>query len=552
VDRGHRLKTKSDSEILLHLYEEEGVHCLRHLRGEFAFILSDERNGLLFAARDRFGIKPLYYARVGDTLYLASEVKALFAAGVPPRWDHEAMFQELHGILDQDRSLFGGIFQIPPGHYMLASRYHTQILRYWDLNFPSSDAAQTPPRSEGEYIEVLRDRLREAIRLRLRADVPVGCYLSGGIDSCAILGIASDLRTDPIEAFTIAFDTGPYDEGPIAAEMAGHAGARFHNFPMPHALLAEHWADAIAHCEMLQANANLVGKYLLSRSVRDHGLKVVLTGEGADEVLGGYPPFVRDMLRHDTTGDVETIRRKLAAHRDANKHFGLFGAGTTLEGLPVDNVKSTLGFVPELFEQWAQRGLRMQSIVSAGFKHEFAGRDPYRVLLNKLDVNGQMRGRSALHQAMYLWAKTFFPNKLLNFLADRMEMAHSIEGRTPFLDHHLVEATVTIPPTLKVRDGTDKYVLREAARPHITDTVYRRPKHSFMAPLDLKACGLDELVQDSLRGSSFAGMPFFDQAAVVRLLDDVSASSDQNYRDRLGSFLLLVTSASILHQRYRL
>src|SRR2546425_4426471 len=145
TDRGHRLRTRSDSEILLHLYEEEGTHCLRHLRGEFAFVLWDERNGLLFAARDRFGIKPLYYGRFDDTLYVASEAKALFAAGVPARWDHESLFQDLHGILDGDRALFEGLYQGPPGHYPLASGNNVKLAPDWDLNFPTL-AEHTPAR----------------------------------------------------------------------------------------------------------------------------------------------------------------------------------------------------------------------------------------------------------------------------------------------------------------------------------------------------------------------------------------------------------------------
>src|SRR5262249_4352250 len=163
-----------------------------------------------------------------------SEAKALFAAGGPARWGHESLYQGLHAILDQDRSLFEGIFQIPPAHYLVASRPHTQIRRYWGLNYPT--LAQPPPRdseaaprerTEAAHIERMRDERREAIRLRLRADVPVGCYVSGGLDSCAILGLAADLRDDPIEVFTIAFEEGPFDEGPIAEEMAAHAGAHF-------------------------------------------------------------------------------------------------------------------------------------------------------------------------------------------------------------------------------------------------------------------------------------------------------------------------------------
>ena len=548
--RGHRLRTRSDSEIALHLYEELGVHCLQHLRGEFAFVLWDERNGLVFAARDRFGIKPLYYARWRDALYLASEAKALFAAGVPARWDHESLYQDLHAILDGDRSLFEGVYQVPPAHYLVASRHHTQIVRYWDLNYPTLDAPP-PVRTAAEHVERMRDELREAIRLRLRADVPVGCYVSGGLDSCAILGIAADLRDDPVEAFTIAFEEGPFDEGPIAAEMAAHAGAHFHRFHMPEETLAQHYADAIAHCEMIHFNANCVAKYLLSEKVLDAGFKVVLTGEGSDEILAGYPPFRRDLLLDDAAADADTTRQRVAALDEANKLYGTFGSGVVGPTLPLDAVERTLGFVPTTLQQFAERGARVQMLLSPDFKAEFAGRDPFRVILNRLDVGGQMRGRAALYQSMYLWAKTIFPNKLLNFLGDRMEMAHSIEGRTPFLDHHLVEAVVAMPITMKIHGTTEKYVLREAARPFVTDTVYRRQKHPFMAPIVFKG-GLFELVQDTLRGQALARVPFFDRRAVLALLDSVPTIQDQATRDRLFPLLLFVTSTCVLHERYRL
>src|SRR5262249_10180262 len=236
----------------------------------------------------------------------------------------EGLYQDLNAILDGDRSLFEGIYQIPPAHYLIASRNHTQIVRYWDLNYPTLDAP-APVHTEADYVERMRDQLREAIRLRLRADVPVGCYVSGGLDSCAILGIAADLRDDPVEAFTIAFEEGPFDEGPIAEEMAAHVGARFHRFRMPEEMLAQHYADAIAHCEMIHFNSNCVAKYLLSEKVRDAGFKVVLTGEGSDEILAGYPPFRRDLLLSDTAMDPDTMRRRGAAPAGANKGYGAVG-----------------------------------------------------------------------------------------------------------------------------------------------------------------------------------------------------------------------------------
>lgn len=284
---GHRLRTRSDSEIALHLYQDLGPQCLHHLRGEFAFIIWDESHRTLFAARDRFGIKPLFYAFHDDTLYLASEVKALFAAGVPARWDAESVAQSVELGNHQLRTLFDGVFQVPPGHYLLATDKHFQLIPYWDFNYPQV-AEDTPRRSDSEYVAEFRHVFEEAVRLRLRADVPVGCYLSGGLDSCAVLGLAAKYRSNPIRAFTLAFERGAYDEEPQAREMAAQAGAEFTPIPIRQDDLADHFADSVIQSETLCLNAHGVAKYLLSRAVRDAGLKVVMTGEGADEILGGY------------------------------------------------------------------------------------------------------------------------------------------------------------------------------------------------------------------------------------------------------------------------
>src|SRR6266436_485506 len=214
---GHKLRTRSDSEIALHLYEDLGAHCLHRLRGEFAIVLWDSINRTIFAARDRFGIKPLFYAFHEGALYFASEVKALFAAGIPARWNGESVYHSLEFGGDQTRTLFEGIFQIPPGHYMVATDKGMQLSRYWDFDYPKAvDAA--PSRTDAEYAEEFRYALEEAVRIRLRADVPVGCYLSGGIDSCAIVGLAARHHPEPIRAFTLRFDRPEYDEGEVARD----------------------------------------------------------------------------------------------------------------------------------------------------------------------------------------------------------------------------------------------------------------------------------------------------------------------------------------------
>src|SRR2546428_1105473 len=273
---GHRLRTRSDSEIALHLYEDFGAHCLQRLRGESAVVLWGGKNRTLFAARDRFGIKPLFYAFHGGTLYLASEVKALFAAGVPARWDTESVYHSGGIGGHQMRTLFEGIYQVPPGHYMIATDKHVQLSQYWDFNYPRANDVR-PHRSYAEYAEEFRRTFEEAVRLRLRADVPVGCYLSGGIDSCAVLGLAARHHQGPVRAFTLTFDRPEYDEGEIAKEMTAKAEAEFFPIPIRQDDLAVVLTDAILQSERLCGNAHGVAKYLLSPSVGEAGFKVVLS-----------------------------------------------------------------------------------------------------------------------------------------------------------------------------------------------------------------------------------------------------------------------------------
>jgi asparagine synthase (glutamine-hydrolysing) len=552
IERGHSMRTHSDSEIALHLYEELGVNCLRRLRGEFALALWDEGNQVLFAARDRFGVKPLYWARVGEMLYLASEAKALFAAGVPARWDHESFFQIMHVYFDQDRSLFEGVYQVPPGCFLLATRQHVQIVRYWDFNYPKADEIDASI-SDEDYIARMRAELDESIRIRLRADVPVGCYLSGGIDSCSILGMASKHHPDPIEAFTLCFDTEPYNEEAVAQEMARHAGANFHPLPVSQSILADNFADAVWHSETLTANAHGVAKFLLSQRVRDYGYKVVLTGEGSDEILGGYAHFRRDMLLYNSTGqDPDTVDQLLAKLSEDNEVSRgiLLPSGSVM---PMDNVRNRLGYVPSWLETRSSNGMRYRRLFRAEFLNEFQTRDPFEVFLDRFDIDGQLTGRDPVNQSLYLWTKSMLPNYLLNMLGDRMEMAHSVEGRVPFLDHHVVELVKSLPVSLKIRAMTEKYILREAARPVLTDTVYRRQKHPFLAPPSgLDASGrLNQLTNDVLRSSVLDDLPFFDPPSVRFLLDKMP-TLEESKRGGASYILTMILSACILHERYRL
>jgi len=551
--RGHRLSTKSDSEIALHLYEDFGVHCLEHLRGEFALLLWDENRRRLFAARDRFGIKPLFYARHNDTLYLASEIKALFAAGVPARWDEESVYHNLSFGAPQLRTLYEGVFQIPPGHFMLVTDQHMQLNRYWDFNYPAKDS-MTAARSDADYAAELRETLEEAVRLRLRADVPVGIYLSGGLDSCAMLGLTARNRPDPVKAFTLSFgESALYDESAIAHEMAQKAGAELHVIPITQKDLADAFADAIEQAEGPTPNGHGVAKYLLSKAVRDAGYKVVITGEGSDEIFGGYAHFRRDVLLYNRDGQdpklVEQLLKQLDEQNPVNRGL-LLPAGVSGN---LDSVKRVLGYVPSWMEAFSATSKKLQPFLAQWFKQKYTHRDGEYNILDDTDVLQQLRNRDPLHQSLYLWSKCGLSGYILTMLGDRMEMGHSIEGRVPFLDHKVVEVITRHPVNQKIRGMTEKYVLREAVKDVITDTVYKRQKHPFLSPpATLNTNGeLHTFMQDTLRGEAMRDLPFFDQRSVVAFLDRLP-DLDTETRTASDPLLTYMTSLCVLQERFGL
>lgn len=527
--RGHRLRTRSDSEIVLHLYEETGPECLRHLRGEFAFVLWDDANQLLFAARDRFGIKPLFYTLKDGNLYLASEVKALFKAGAPARWDPESFFQQLFIYQNQDRTLFDGVYQVPPGHYLIATRHHLQIVRYWDLDYPKNESSSAEAR-EADYVARLRFEVDEAIRLRLRADVPVGCFLSGGLDSSSVLGIAARHHGGPIRAFTVAFDHADYDEKAIAGEMAAHAGAEFHPITVTHADIADHVAGAVIHAETLGVNWHAVARYLLCREVNRAGYKVVLSGEGADEIFAGYMQARQDLLL--TEG---------ATHQ------------SNPDDLPgsLRYLHNALGFIPSWLKKLAISRSVFNVLLAPDYAAEYAGRDQFRIFLSQFNLSDQLAGRDQVIQSLYLWSRSILPNYTL--YAERLEMAHAVEVRIPFLDHKVFELVRQMPVSLLIREAREKYVLREAARPFLPETVYNRPKHPFLAPPSTvnDSNRLHTMVQDTLRGSQLAAVPFFDRSSVIGLLDALPAMSASK-RIALDSVLLMILCSCVLQTEYGL
>ncbi|KAI8089925.1 putative asparagine synthase [Halteromyces radiatus] len=493
-EQGHHFKTKCDSELALHFYQDYDTDFLEHLRGEFAVAIWDERNSRLLLARDRFGIKPVYYTIINNTLMAASEIKAFLAFGWKPEWDVDSIVND--GPSADGRTCFKGVYKLPAGHYLTATSSGSIYCRqYWDAEYPDKNVEDT--RTVEEMVQGVRERLIEAVRLRMRADVPLGIYLSGGIDSSAIAGVVTDLlrKDNPdakVDTFAISFTDGKnFDEGDIAERTAAFCGANFHKLPVSQQDLIDNYADAVWHTEQPLPNLNASGKFLLSKYCRDAGIKVVMTGEGSDEHFIGYEFFYTDYLREADKSSpggfgtpTEERRLKLFKERTENPtmmHFKLNPMADSPTAHRWNNIVmqdyfGSLISLPK--DAFTDKVIKRHGPPGYG--------TTYLEFLSPISRAKARKTWHPVHASLYLESRTFLPNILLNFLGDRTEMAHSIEARTPFLDHHLCEYVNSLPPSVKLRgDGeklNEKWILKEAMKPYITEEVYNRTKHPYVAP----------------------------------------------------------------------
>jgi asparagine synthase (glutamine-hydrolysing) len=546
---GHVFSTHSDSEILIHLYEEYGASCLRFLRGDFAFVLWDGRNNQLFAAKDRVGSKPLFYATDSKGVYLASEIKALLAAGIEPEWDAQSFFHSVDLGQSVSQTLFKNVRELPAGHYMLANGKNTELIKYWDFNFARFDGNSTKI-DEQELIEQFRTCLDESIAIRLKAEVPVGFYLSGGLDSSAILGLAASRMTAPITAFCATFEEAAYCEAKWARTMADAVGAKLIEIPITQADLAQHFDDAVWHAENVFSNGHVVANLLLSSAVRRAGIVVALSGAGGDEILGGYDHFRRDAVATTEIGDMNL---SFARGQDALEEERFSGVIRSLAHLGSDPYRRNLGFTPTWIEGTREFANEVRSLFSQDFLNEHSCEDGGTLLLNSLDVEGQLVGRPPLSQSMYLLAKTMLPAYNLATMGDRVEVANGIEVRLPFLDHNFIELLSRIHPSMKIRNGREKHILREALREEVPEIILSRGKQPFLSPpstLAKNGVFLDYLL-DTLSGSTMRDLPFFDKNRIAGLVDEVR-HADTKEKLMMDQVITLVASACRLHERFHM
>jgi asparagine synthase (glutamine-hydrolysing) len=511
IAKGHQFATRSDTETIVHAYEEYGVQCMRDFRGMFAFAIWDRRRKQLFLVRDRLGIKPVYYYQGKDFFVFASEIKSLLQhPGVPREVDRQALDQYLSlRYVPGPRTMFKNIFKLQPGHWMTVGEGGIHIEKYWDLRYPTGQARQ----DDRAYVEEFSRLFEESVRLRLVAEVPLGVFLSGGLDSSAVLATMSKITGgERVKTFSVGYEaSGPAqaaieaaNEFSFAQEAASHFGSDHHEFRMT----AQDFRDAIplmvSHLDEPMADPTCIPLYFISKLARNY-ITVVLSGEGADETMAGY-----------------TLYRKILALEKVRQSAGpLASAFPQLARLPLGNrMRGYLrraGTRIEDHYRGVVKGIALETRLA------LTGGDRVQDTASQLDTLfgeyfKEAAGTSSLNRMLYADTKVWLPEDLL-LKADKMTMATAVELRVPFLDHKLVEFLAGVPDDLKVRGNQGKWILRQAMGSVLPPSILYRTKKGFPIPADSWfRFELRDFVRDTLLARNSSCRQFFDAQAIDEIV----------------------------------
>ena len=475
VSRGHRFSTRSDAETIVHLYEECGEECFARLRGMFAIALWDSRNRKLLLARDRVGKKPLFYAADAKRILFGSELKALLAGDSLPRdMDIFALSDYFSfGYIPAPKTIYRAVQKLLPGHYLVASADGVRVKPYWDLSF-----GHLENRSEEEWCELLRHQLCEATRIRLMSEVPLGAFLSGGIDSSSVVATMAGITKRPVVTCSIGFEEEPYNEAGYARSVAKQFGTDHHEHVVrPNAL--EVLNKLVWHYDEPFADSSAIPTYYVSQMARRH-VTVALGGDGGDENFAGYPRYSSDLWENQ-------VRKFIPA-----------GVRRNVLG-PLGRIYPPLGWAPRFlrakvtFQNLARsplegyfnsislfRASEKSGLFTPDFRAALRDYDPIEVLRQYYDRAGT---DDLLSRIQYVDIKTYLADDILAKV-DRASMAVSLEVRAPLLDHKLMETVATIPPSLKLGGREGKYIFKKAMAPTLTPEILDRRKQGFSIPLD--------------------------------------------------------------------
>lgn len=549
IQRGHRFYTQSDTEVIIHLYEEHGVDLFSHLNGQFAIALWDRRKRRLVLGRDRIGIRPLFYHLSGGRLHFASEVKALLSdTRVPRRLDGRTLSDVLTCWTPVDpRTAFEDVHQLPPGHVAIFDATGLHMRRYWQLIFDEAGPAE---RSCDAWAEEMQSLILDAARIRLRADVPVGAYLSGGIDSTYLSTLVKSNFNNRLNTFSVQFTDPRYDEAryqqsAIAAIRTDHRAVTCSEADIGHLFPRVVW-----HAEVPLIRTAPAPLMMLSGLVRRSDFKVVLTGEGADEIFGGYNIFKEAKIRRFWARHPESRYRPLLLKALYPYVFDGGRPNPFLIGFFKKNLTETDSPVYSHLVRWGNtgqlKGFLKPDVLPAGsdlaqFTQRICDRLP--------DAFARW---SPLAKAQYLESTLFLSNYLLSSQGDRMAMANSIEGRYPFLDHRVVELAARLPVRLRLNGLTEKFLLKQIARTQMPDELIDRAKQPYRAPISrcFLADQAPEYVSDLLSENSLRETGCFDAGKVARLIAKARQQNGRLDSERENMALVAILSTQLLHRQF--
>jgi len=547
IAHGHTLRTGSDSEIVLHLYEMYGTNAIHHLQGQFAFGLWDRHRRRLWLGRDHVGIRPLYYTVHNGYLLFASEIKALLAAGIPRKVHQQGvaqLFTTWAALPGQ--TLFADIFELPAGHFLVAEEgKELHIERYWQPDFTVADATAT--QSVDELVAEGRNLLTEAVRTRLVADVPVGAYLSGGLDSSLTVSLAQGMMKQQLHTFSITFDDADFDERTYQEQMAAELGTKHHVVHADQADIQATLPSAIWHSETPSLRLAPVPMQLLAKFVHENGLKVVLTGEGADEFFGGYTIFREAMVRQFMARQPDSEIRPLLLKR-------LYQYQPALQKMPTSMLK--LFFSKGLDEpnaphfshmiRW-DNGARSLRFLSDEMREGIGDYDVVKTAVSQFPP--AFADWHVAAQAQYIETTTFMPMYLLSTQGDRMAMTHAVEGRYPFLDQRVIAWVNRLPLRMKISHlRGEKYILKQIAHGLIPDSIIQRPKQPYRAPIQDIFAELPEYALDLLAPDEIRKAGLFDAEKVGTLARKMGGKRPLSRNDQM-TFMGILTS-QLWHQLF--
>jgi len=507
--RGCKFRTNSDTETIIHAYDEFGADCLKKLRGMFAFAIWDEREQSLFIARDRVGKKPLFYAVTPDGEFVfGSEMKVLLEHGGGAReMDHGALDAYLtFGYVPEELCIFKGVHKLEPGHFLIFKNGEVRTERYWDFDFSREELTQ----SEDEIAADLLEKLRDAVGVRLISEVPLGAFLSGGVDSSAIVGLMSQIMDQPVKTFSIGFNEDNFDELKYARIAASHFKTDHREFIVTPDFV-DIIDDLVWHFDEPFADASALPTYMVSKLAREH-VTVVLSGDGGDELFGGYTRYLTDKdrsgLERIPSGVRERLIRPLSEalpHGARGKNY-LFNISLDAAGRYIDSISHF-------------NGPRKRKLYSAEIKTKMNGSFERGEKLFR-QIASSSRSEDAIENLLYLDSKTYLPSDILTKV-DRMSMASSLEARSPLLDHELIEYVTRIPSSMKIKGSDTKHIFKRAISGFVPRDILYREKQGFGVPIgDWINLQLKDRIHGDLSDRRSLERGYFDQKYVSLLLDE--------------------------------